>query len=77
MTRQVSDILEAGLGPVSFLQIDHNKGTYMGVCPWCTKDLNKVKANTFGDLYINLVTIQTKHMDVCKERRSTKMKVFI
>ena len=77
MKRQVSDILEAGLGPVSFLQIDHNKGTYMGVCPWCTKDLNEVKAITFGDLYINLVTIQTKNMDICKERRATKMKVFM
>jgi hypothetical protein len=77
MKKQVSDILEAGLGPVSFLQIDHNEGTYMGVCPWCTKDLNEVKANTFGDLYINLVTIQTKHMDICKERRSTKMKIFM
>ena len=38
MKRQVSDILEAGLGPVSFLQIDHNESTYMGDCPWCTKD---------------------------------------
>jgi hypothetical protein len=75
--RQVSDILSTSEGPISFLQINHHKGTYMGVCPWCTKNLNEVKAKTFGDLYLRLLPIQINHMSDCKEKESTKMNVFI
>jgi len=72
--RKVSDILYTP-APLSFIQIKPNK--YECVCPWCTKDLDKVKATTYGELALKLFEITAKHMDVCVNRETHKIQVTI
>jgi hypothetical protein len=68
MKRQVSDILTIGEAPLSFLQI--KPGKYETVCPWCAKDLGKVKAKTYGELALRMFPIQSSHMKSCKRREA-------
>jgi len=77
MSKLVSDILYVGkaLAPLSFLQI--KVGKYEVVCPWCTKDLGQVKANTFGVLVEEMFPIQAQHMNTCSGRELTEVKVQI
>jgi hypothetical protein len=75
--RLVTDILSVGGAPVAFEQISHKSKKYKGVCPWCAKDLDNVKANTFGDLYFKLIPTQAKHMDSCTNRTATEMEIKI
>lgn len=77
MKRKVSDILTVGRAPLSFIQL--NRGKYEAVCPWCTKDLGKVNAKTYGDLIVKMFPIQSKHMNMCKQREALEgdIKVFI
>jgi hypothetical protein len=77
MKKIVTDILWLGNAPISFNQISFKSKKYEGVCPWCTKDLGKVKASTYGELCFKLFPIQTEHMDECGERESTEIKVII
>ena len=72
--KKVSDILYVP-APLSFIQIKPN--TYECVCPWCTNDLGKVKAQTYGELVLELYQIMDKHMDVCINILSTKIQVTI
>ena len=77
MKRRVSDILTIEKAPLSFLQV--KLGEYETVCPWCTKDLGRVKARTYGELVSKMFPIQSNHMDSCKQReaRLPDIKVFI
>jgi hypothetical protein len=78
MTKKtVTDILWINNAPVSFNQISFKSKKYEGVCPWCTSDLGKVKASTYGELYQKLFPLQVDHMDTCSERESTEIMVKI
>jgi hypothetical protein len=72
--KKVSDILYVP-APLSFIQI--KKNMYEGVCPWCCKDLGKVKATTYGDLVNKLYPVTADHMDVCVNREAHEIKVTI
>ena len=75
--RLVTDILSVNGAPVAFEQISYKSKKYKGVCPWCAKDLNNVKANTFGDLYFKLISTQAEHMNACTNREATEMEIQI
>ena len=75
--KTVADILTDGISPIAFNQVSHKSKKYEGVCPWCTQDLGKVKASTYGDLYYKLISIQTEHMDTCSGRELTEMVIKI
>jgi hypothetical protein len=78
--REVSDILDFG-GPVAFDEVtpthEGKPGTYKGICPWCTIDLETVQARTFGELYDELLEGQINHMDDCEKREATEMDVEV
>lgn len=73
----VTDILNAPYGPVAFNQISHKNRKYEGICPWCTCSLGKVQASNYGELYFQLIPIQSEHMDTCVGRESLEMNVMI
>ena len=77
MKRIVTDVLLFGDAPIAFNQISFKSKKYEGVCPWCTKDLGKVKASTYKELCSKLFPLQVEHMETCSERKSTEMKVII
>jgi len=77
MSKTVTDVLWLGNAPISFNQISFKSKKYEGVCPWCTENLGKVKASTYGELCSKLFPIQAKHMDVCNGRELEEIKVII
>jgi hypothetical protein len=77
MKKTVTDILWLGDAPVSFNQISFKGSKYEGVCPWCAENLGKVRASTYGELCSKLFPIQADHMDTCKEKESTEIKVVM
>ena len=77
MKRVVTDSLWVQNAPVSFNQVSFKSKKYEGICPWCTKSIGKVKASTYGDLYLKLLPIQAEHMDTCNNRESVDIMVKI
>lgn len=75
MKKIVTDILWLGDAPISFNQISFKSKKYEGVCPWCTKNLGRIKASTYGELYLKLFPIQADHMNTCEGREFTEIKV--
>ena len=75
MSKIVTDILWLGGAPVSFNQISFKSKKYEGVCPWCTENIGKVRASTYGELCSKLFPIQAKHMDTCTGRELTEIQV--
>lgn len=73
----VTDIINAGLGPVAFNQVSHKNRKYEGICPWCACSLGNTQASTYRELYFNLLPIQSNHMVVCEEREAREMKITI
>jgi hypothetical protein len=77
MKKVVTDILWLGGAPISFNQVSFKSKKYEGVCPWCTGNLGKIKASTYGELCSKLFPIQADHMSICEGRELTEIKVII
>lgn len=77
MKKTVTDIIWLGDAPISFNQISFKSKKYEGICPWCTENLGKVKASTYKELCFKLFPTQAEHMDKCKGRELTEVKVVI
>jgi len=77
MEKTVTDIIWLGGAPISFNQISFKSKKYEGICPWCTENLGKVMASTYKELCLKLFPIQAGHMDKCKGRELTEVKVII
>jgi len=77
MNKVVTDILWLNGAPISFNQISFKNKKYEGICPWCTKNLGKIKASTYIELYLKLFPVQADHMNVCEGRELTEIKVII